>query len=103
MPTESENQSEAGSSTIEGSGKKRRTPGSVKKFKPTEQPKSQYSELFKFNMSDTFSKQPPKHAISSSVGFKGKDGLAPLGKRAGGEEEGEDPKEYLISDRNLEK
>lgn len=54
-------------------------------------------------MSDTFSKQPPKHAISSSVGFKGKDGLAPLGKRAGGEEEGEDPKEYLISDRNLEK
>ena len=82
LPTESETQSEMGGSVIEGSAKKRKTPGSVKKFKPTQAPQSQYSDLFKFNMSEAFQKQPSKQAVSSSVGFKGgREQLAPINKR----------------------
>eukprot|EP00347_Sterkiella_histriomuscorum_P021343 403334317 len=98
--------------------KKRQTPGSVKKVQPLQkEPRSQYSELFNFNMSDSFQKSKQdsgkkqtvsQHANSSqavnktlTVSLKDKELYNSIQDELTGDPN--DPREKLISDKKLEK
>ncbi|CDW76546.1 protein phosphatase 1 regulatory subunit 7 isoform x1 [Stylonychia lemnae] len=88
--------------------KKRQTPGSVKKNKVTQEPRSQYSELFKFNMSDTFQKTT-KHDNSNSKSVTKSNIVKESGQGSGKKgqydelNDSNDPRENIISDKRLEK
>ena len=73
---------------------KKRTSGSVKKAKP---PQSQYSDLFKFSMSEAANKPPAKPMPLTKSSMLRAPGGPPT------EELDIDPEEALISDKRLEK